>query len=147
MSFAEMFLRIEPVLRQWEDLAAEHGPLDVIRVPAIPPDETRCVAGQDVAIYHADQRPIPLKEHRKPTRLFVGRHCMTLIVDAARPGSVVVSYDGVSFNVAWLKVVYVPWMDAEAWIVGSDLDQPERPAALSSKLVDMAEARRRYDHG
>ena len=147
MSFAEMFLRIEPALRAWEDLVAEHGSLDVIRVPAIPPDETRCVAGQDMAIYHADQRPIPLTEHRKPTRLFVGRHCMSLIADAARPGSTIVSYNGEFFSVVWLKVVYVPWMEPEALIVGTEADRPEQPPILAQKLVDMAEARRRYEHG
>lgn len=147
MSFSEMFLRIEPALRAWEDLVAEHGSLDVIRVPAIPPDETRCVAGQDMAIYHAHQRPIPLTEHRKPTRLFVGRHCMALITNAARPGSAFVNYDGQSFNVAWLKVVYVPWMEPTDLLVGTEADMPEQPATLPSRLVDMVEARRRYEHG
>lgn len=147
MSFNDLFLLVEPKVQEWQDLADEFGDCDgVIRLPAIIEPLATPIPGV-AGIVPTDHGPVPYREIRKPDRLFVGRLGMTLIAENYRPNQSIVNYDGTAFRVLWLLVVYVPWLTPESVIVGTEADRPAMPASPDPRLVSVAEARRRYEHG
>jgi hypothetical protein len=142
MSYAELMLRVEAKMRQWEDICQSWGvPPNVLsfRRPAIvEPRNTP----EDPLIIPTDRMAVPLIEEFRPTRLFVGTRFYSIIIDSFRPDTAV-THDGFAFRVLDLLVVYLPMQERDFLRVGTEKDRPEPIPTRISRFDRL----RSYEHG